>query len=80
MLLKYVMFEDDTFMLFPVTIKHNTFITEQSKPIISAGWVIIYDIECGKMEVRAYGDSITLNKYSRSEDSEIIKTGIERMF
>jgi len=72
--MKYVIVNEDTPILFPAMVDHNFFV--QGLNVTSAGFV---DIEARilpegyELIVYVYGQSTTLKKHSRTEDTEIIE-------
>jgi hypothetical protein len=73
-ILKYIMFDEDTPIIFPGTLNYDEFHITGKTPT-SAGYVNIYSTqESGdSVCVHTYGESITLNLQSKEEDNEIIK-------
>ena len=73
--MKYVMYEDDTFIMIPQFMNHSD-ISMNNKPIHSAGFLMFFH-EVNKFEediitVDCSGKSFTLNKTVDKEHDEII--------
>lgn len=70
--MKYVVVVDnngeESAIVFSESINHNT-ICNRNGPIISAGFCAYGDLT---KEWRAFGESITLHKKSRPEDSKLV--------
>jgi hypothetical protein len=77
MKMKYVMNENDTFVLIPIFMPHTTL----GFQVISAGFVNFdtYEDDCKNLCLRAlcYGESTGLGVESREEDSSIITKGLQ---
>ena len=77
--MKYVIFDDDTYLLFPSTVQHINVLINQGiglKTPISAGFCMIKAINESEMKISCYGESVSLDLESRpEEDSEIIERG-----
>ena len=70
---KYIMVELnglETPIIFPAYIQHHEM--AMNKTVVSAGFVSIGMIN-DKVEVEAYGKSVSLRVQARPEDSEILK-------
>ena len=76
--MKYVMFEAGGLeypVLFPDFIKHNDIRQSIGHEVISAGFVSVGS----DGNLTAYGESVSLGKKSRPEDSKILNKAKERM-
>lgn len=71
--MKYIMFEDNSFVIFTENIVHRH-VCNHKKPI-SAGFISIGDTYDG-LQVKTYGVSISLNLLSNKDDAKIIQDGI----
>jgi len=74
--LKYVMFNDKTFILIPLTMSHDD--VAMKEQVRSAGFIQILDEyeenQWGEkyLKVYCYGESTSLGKKANSEDDSII--------
>lgn len=79
--MKYIMYEDMTFIILPPTISHTDVkIKDKKVPIVSAGFVDFYEVEGDKgkkiTKAKCYGESVLLNIKSKEEDSIIISCAL----
>jgi hypothetical protein len=69
--LKYIMFQDNTFIVLDCTQSHNNFSCGDNSFIKSAGFCRFYP-EGDKIQVSCYGQSTTLKKQAEEIDSKIL--------
>ena len=80
--MKYVVYSDDTFSIFPPTLNHSD-MRVMGKTPVSAGFVRIDKVsdESDAIKVACYGDSVSLGLKSRHhEDEEVIESGYRICF
>lgn len=77
--LKYVMFDDSEFLIFPAGMSHDSVVNGR-KPV-SAGYVTLsYDEDTKRIRAYCRGDSFTLSLKAREEDSEIVTRGLRSFY
>lgn len=69
---KYVVFNDNSVLLFPMSTNHD--FVARERLVISAGFfeVLIPANDPKSMTIKTWGSSMSLNKNSREEDSKLI--------
>lgn len=73
--MKYVVYDDDSFSIFPQIINHNDMRIMGKSPV-SAGFLIIRKCEGERIDVSCGGESLSLGLKSNGKiDEEIIKVG-----
>ena len=74
--LKYIIFDDVYVVVFTATIKHVDVARNIGMQPTSAGFCRIFS-EDDKMEISAWGESVSLDISSKEDDADIIRRCLE---